>query len=119
MIPWLAVSTGEQLCNLVGRGRILQRIASHRWTTDNLGTAYVAASTFVDRWSHGKEEGGTIRYLDLGTGNGSVLQMVTWYLLSNWGEDGSNDAVTKSWDLSRGSRSSRQGRRISKAIVVV
>ena len=109
MIPWLAVSTSEQLCNLVGRG----------WTTDDLVTVYVAASTFVDRWSHDTEEGGTIRYLDLETGNGSVLQMVTWYLLSNWGEDGSNEAVTKSWDLSRGSRILQQGRQISKAIAVV
>ena len=119
MIPWLAVSTGEQLCNLVGRGRILQRIASHRWTTADLVTAYVAASTFVDRWSHDTEEGGKIRYLDLETGNGSVLKMVTWYLLSNWGEYGSDEAVTKSWDLSRGSRILQQGRQISKAIAVV
>ncbi|KAL7481720.1 hypothetical protein ACHAW6_007391 [Cyclotella cf. meneghiniana] len=99
-IPWLPVSRGEQLCNLVGRWRILQRIASHRWTTDDLVTAYVAASTFVDRWSlERRKRGGTIRYLDLGTGNGSVLQMVTWYLLSNWSGDGSDAAVTKSWDL--------------------
>ena len=44
---WLPINPGEQLCNLVGRWRILQRVASHRWTTDDLVTAYVAASTFV------------------------------------------------------------------------
>jgi len=87
---WLPINPGEQLCNLVGRWRILQRVASHRWTTDDLVTAYVAASTFVSSQTSGtgsankKEEGEetTLRYLDLGTGNASVLQMSTWYLLS-------------------------------------
>lgn len=67
---------GEQLCNLVGSFRILQRVGSHRWTTDDLVTAYVAS-----REVEGKGE--KIRYLDLGTGNGSVLQMVTWALLKD------------------------------------
>ena len=95
IIPnWLPINPGEQLCNLVGRWRILQRVASHRWTTDDLVTAYVAASTFVASSqisgsiisSANKEEEGeetrTLRYLDLGTGNASVLQMSTWYILS-------------------------------------
>jgi len=86
---WLPINPGEQLCNLIGRWRILQRVASHRWTTDDLVTAYVAASTFVSSQTSGKsineeEEGEEtiLRYLDLGTGNASVLQMSTWYLLS-------------------------------------
>ena len=86
---WLPINPGEQLCNLVGRWKILQRVASHRWTTDDLVTAYVAASTFVSSQTSGgtssankEEEGETLRYLDLGTGNASVLQMSTWYLLS-------------------------------------
>jgi len=86
---WLPINPGEQLCNLVGRWRILQRVASHRWTTDDLVTAYVAASTFVSSQTttssslnkEGEEET-ILRYLDLGTGNASVLQMSTWYLLS-------------------------------------
>jgi tRNA1(Val) A37 N6-methylase TrmN6 len=79
---WLPINAGEQLCNLVGKWRILQRIGSHRWTTDDIVTAYVAASTFVKT---NNEDEAAIRYLDLGTGNGSVLQMVTWYLLSKLG----------------------------------
>lgn len=97
--PWLPTNPGEQLCNLVGRWRILQRVGSHRWTTDDLVTAYVAAtSTFgasqknyvanniMDN-TNDVVEARTIRYLDLGTGNASVLQMVTWYLLSTLRRD--------------------------------
>ena len=65
---------GEELCNLVGSWRILQRVGSHRWTTDDLVTAYVASKHIPNRPN--------VRYLDLGTGNGSVLQMVSWSLLS-------------------------------------
>ena len=77
---WLPINKGEQLCNLVGRWRILQRVGSHRWTTDDIVTAYIAATSLIDE----KEVSDTeeIKYLDLGTGNGSVLQMVSWYLLS-------------------------------------
>jgi len=96
---WLPINPGEQLCNLVGKWRILQRVGSHRWTTDDLVTAYVAASTFVSSVqcrndaglndnvtnNNNNNDGGriTLRYLDLGTGNASVLQMASWYLLSN------------------------------------
>ena len=80
---WLPINPGEQLCNLVGRWRILQRVGSHRWTTDDLVTAYVAASTFISSQVVGQDDSTrAIRYLDLGTGNGSVLQMTTWYLLN-------------------------------------
>lgn len=82
--PWLPINSGEQLCNLVGRWRILQRVGSHRWTTDDLVTAYVAASTFISSNNTGEwGSSGTIRYLDLGTGNASVLQMTMWCLLSS------------------------------------
>jgi len=95
---WLPSNTGEQLCNLVGRWRILQRVGSHRWTTDDLVTAYVAASTFIANYKEcpmlaanepaqdintEKNSTTSVRYLDLGTGNASVLQMVSWYLLSS------------------------------------
>jgi hypothetical protein len=92
---WLPTNPGEQLCNLTGYWRILQRKASHRWTTDDVVTAYVAASTFLSSCIREHNENNTIidedgesstpliRYLDLGTGNASVLQMVIWYLLSS------------------------------------
>lgn len=63
---------GEQLCNLVGSWRILQRVGSHRWTTDDLVTAYVASQEVPSSPN--------IKYLDLGTGNASVLQMTAWAL---------------------------------------
>ncbi len=84
--PWLPINPGEQLCNLVGRWRILQRVGSHRWTTDDLVTAYVAATTFLSSSKIVQQESSSrrnIRYLDLGTGNASVLQMTLWYLLSS------------------------------------
>ncbi|KAL7445638.1 hypothetical protein ACHAXH_009551 [Discostella pseudostelligera] len=92
---WLPTNPGEQLCNLTGYWRILQRKGSHRWTTDDVVTAYVAASTFLSSCIREHNENNTIidedgesstpliRYLDLGTGNASVLQMVIWYLLSS------------------------------------
>lgn len=86
---WLPTNPGEQLCNLVGRWRILQRVGSHRWTTDDLVTAYVAASTFV-RHFQTENTPSTIRYLDLGTGNASVLQMTSWYLLSTLSSESSS-----------------------------
>lgn len=65
----------EELCNLVGTWRILQRVGSHRWTTDDLVTAYVASREVQSRQA--------VKYLDLGTGNASVLQMVAWALLKD------------------------------------
>lgn len=70
---WLP-NMGEELCNLVGIWRILQRVGSHRWTTDDIVTAWVASE-------QQSLMGNDIKYLDLGTGNASVLQMTTWALL--------------------------------------
>mmetsp|Transcript_18373 Transcript_18373/g.27868 ORF Transcript_18373/g.27868 Transcript_18373/m.27868 type:complete len:477 (-) Transcript_18373:103-1533(-) len=73
---WLP-QAGEELCNLVGNWRILQKVGSHRWTTDDLVTSYVA----LDYTRQLKNCNLIKSYLDLGTGNASVLQMVTWGLL--------------------------------------
>jgi tRNA1Val (adenine37-N6)-methyltransferase len=73
---------GEELCNLVGSWRILQRVGSHRWTTDDLVTAYVAAQE-MPLLLPGNSHDTKLRYLDLGCGNASVLQMVTWFALAN------------------------------------
>jgi tRNA1Val (adenine37-N6)-methyltransferase len=75
---------GEELCNLVGSWRILQRVGSHRWTTDDLVTAYVAAQEMPSLVPGNNSSQETkLRYLDLGCGNASVLQMVTWFALAN------------------------------------
>jgi len=68
----------EELCNLVGHWRILQRVGSHRWTTDDLVTAAVASKEMLlHRQQHRQQQQvHPIRYCDLGTGNASVLQMV-------------------------------------------
>lgn len=80
---------GEELCNLVGSWRILQRVGSHRWTTDDLVTAFVAArelaTTIAPPTSTTAAKATTttepLQYLDLGTGNASVMQMLTWAAL--------------------------------------
>ena len=70
----------EELCNLVGNWRILQRVGSHRWTTDDLVTAAVASKEMLlqkqHHLQHQQQQVHPIRYCDLGTGNASVLQMV-------------------------------------------
>lgn len=60
----------EDLCYLSGEWRIFQKRRGHRWSLDDLVTAWVAAR--VGR--------GARRALDLGCGLGSVLLMVAWRL---------------------------------------
>lgn len=79
--PWYPSNNGEQLCNLVGSWRILQRIGSHRWTTDDIVTAQIAIQQVL---KEGPARDAKLRYLDLGCGNGSVLQMVGWGLLDKF-----------------------------------
>ena len=76
---------GVQLCVLIGDWRIFQCIGGHRWTTDDLVTAWVAGKTFRDSAldgscssSNSSSSGQPRRALDLGCGNGSVLLMMAW-----------------------------------------
>lgn len=62
----------EDLCFLSGDWRLFQKQRGHRWSLDDLVTAWVAAR-------HGEALGAT-RALDLGCGLGSVLSMVAWRL---------------------------------------
>lgn len=97
---------GEELCGLTSDWRILQRVGSHRWTTDDLVTASIACrhlqqsslllrgvaasaspgaleKTSPFAWDKtGNRDCRPFRYCDLGTGNASVLQMVIWKALS-------------------------------------
>jgi tRNA1(Val) A37 N6-methylase TrmN6 len=68
--PALAPRAGEDLCYLAGDWRILQQIAGHRWSLDDLVTAWVAARVAGAR--------PPARFADLGCGIGTVLMLVAW-----------------------------------------
>jgi len=60
----------EDLSYLTGEWRIVQRRDGHRWSLDDLATAWVAARAFGDS--------SPARVLDLGCGIGAVLLMMAW-----------------------------------------
>jgi tRNA1(Val) A37 N6-methylase TrmN6 len=60
---------GEDLCWLAGDWRILQRVDGHRWSLDDLATAWYAARA-CDR--------APARTVDLGCGIGTVLLFTAW-----------------------------------------
>lgn len=64
---------GEDLCYLTGEWRIFQRLQGHRWSLDDLMTAWCAARALPPDRVH--------TTLDLGCGIGSVLMMVAWRFL--------------------------------------
>lgn len=66
----LLPQSGEDLCYLTGDWRILQQQQGHRWSVDDLVTAWQACE--------GLPAGSVRRSLDLGCGIGSVLMMVAW-----------------------------------------
>lgn len=63
-------AAGEDLCYLAGDWRILQRLDGHRWSLDDLVTAWVAVRELHDR--------PPARVADLGCGIGAVLMLVAW-----------------------------------------
>ncbi len=69
---------GEDLCYLLGDFRIFQRTDGHRWSLDDLVTAWVAwrAVGVVDRSA--AQPSPFIRAFDLGCGIGSVLLMTAF-----------------------------------------
>jgi tRNA1(Val) A37 N6-methylase TrmN6 len=60
---------GEDLCWLAGDWRILQRVDGHRWSLDDLMTAWLAAHA----GARAPE-----RFIDLGCGIGTVLLFTAW-----------------------------------------
>ncbi len=60
----------EELCHLAGDWRLLQRTDGHRWSLDDLVTAWFAARQMVERPPP--------RVLDLGCGIGAVLLLLAW-----------------------------------------
>jgi tRNA1Val (adenine37-N6)-methyltransferase len=65
---------GEDLCYLAGDFRILQRVDGHRWSADDLVTAWYAAEAVASAPPR--------RVVDLGCGIGTVLLFVAWYFPS-------------------------------------
>jgi tRNA1(Val) A37 N6-methylase TrmN6 len=68
--PELEPGDDEDLCFLTGEWRLFQKQRGHRWSLDDLVTAWVAAP-------HATELGAK-QMLDLGCGLGSVLMMMAW-----------------------------------------
>jgi tRNA1(Val) A37 N6-methylase TrmN6 len=68
----LEPAADEDLCYLAGDWRLFQKLRGHRWSLDDLVTAWVA--------TRGLDPDAPIRALDLGCGLGSVLLMVAWRL---------------------------------------
>ncbi len=64
--PW----PGEDLCYLAGDWRILQRLDGHRWSLDDLVTAWFAAAQLASA--------PPARVADLGCGIGTVLLLLAW-----------------------------------------
>ena len=62
----------EDLCYLTGDWRVFQKQRGHRWSLDDLVTAWVATRR--------RDPASEIRALDLGCGLASVLLMIAWKL---------------------------------------
>ena len=74
---------GEELCSLLGHWKIFQRPGGHRWSSDDLVTAWVAGCAWKNRQAQEtdcstNDEIGPISCLDLGCGIGTVLMMMAW-----------------------------------------
>lgn len=70
--PELAPAPDEDLSYLAGDWRLFQKKQGHRWSLDDLVTAWIATRDL--------DPALPVRALDLGCGLGSVLMMVAWRL---------------------------------------
>ena len=68
--PDLWPGVGEDLCHLAGDWRILQLVRGHRWSLDDLVTAWFGAELL--------QETPPGRFVDLGCGIGTVLLLTAW-----------------------------------------
>lgn len=73
--PHLMPRAGEELCYLAGDWRIFQQHGGHRYSTDDIVTAWVASQQLLAR--NGRPDW-PWRCLDLGCGIGSVLMFTAW-----------------------------------------
>jgi len=68
--PTLIPAAGEDLCLLSGDWRIFQHVGGHRWSLDDLVTAWTAAEEMAPS--------PPARSADLGCGIGTVLMLLAW-----------------------------------------
>lgn len=74
--PEIWPGPGEDLCYLAGDFRILQRLDGHRWSADDLITAWTAAELGAAEPPR--------RVVDLGCGIGTVLLFLAWRFPSSY-----------------------------------
>jgi len=91
--------SGIDLCCLSGRWRIFQRQRGHRYSTEDVVTAWVASRLFLPE----DMEDTKILHIDLGSGIGSVLLFIAWQAsIQNRNYQGlSVEAQEDSWQLAR------------------
>lgn len=63
------------MCSLVGKWKIFQKQGGHRFSTDDVTTAWVACKVIKELQERGVD---VSTHLDMGCGLGSVLMMVGW-----------------------------------------
>jgi len=77
-----ALGQCEELCSLTGRWKLIQRTDSHRYSTDDVVTAWVAGrvirSVAAARGGKQKADAPPLSCADIGCGLGSVLLMNAW-----------------------------------------
>ncbi|MBL8678117.1 MAG: methyltransferase domain-containing protein [Myxococcales bacterium] len=80
--PTLDPAEGEERSLLTGDFQLFQLVRGHRWSMDDLVTAYIARESALARWPDavGDDATRSLACLDMGCGIGSVLLMCAWSL---------------------------------------
>jgi tRNA1Val (adenine37-N6)-methyltransferase len=76
--PAFGPHRGEDLCFLAGDWRIFQQQRGHRWSLDDLVTAWVASTVAAARPPVSAAPRPVLSIADLGCGIGSVLMLLAW-----------------------------------------
>lgn len=74
-VCYLFYNNFQAVCSLVGRWKIFQKQGGHRFSTDDVTTAWVAINRVLEMQKAGIN---VTHHLDMGCGLGSVLMMVGW-----------------------------------------